>query len=1341
MASLLHLFCTPRTRRRRSTGLRRTVSGLALLAGSVSLSALASPVQAQCVENPANVYTCSGSSDTTQTLSGPTVTITTTPGFTVDTLSNGGGSTFIVNGQGIVGYLDQNGSRLAGGGAYFTSDTGDLVIVSNGEIDSDLGLQGLGLQTLNGGDINVTWTGLIDNSSGEGVRATGTGDINLLLSSVHAQDGGIEINQNGPGGVSLIATGDVTSVSARGVVVTTGLASTGDISLDLQSVSASGRGVHVLNQGSGGTFIRAAGTISGVLGIRVTNDVGSGELFVDVADLVGADAAFFGNNDGVSDTFVRTRDVFSQTSGLHMNNAETAGDLTIITRNVTTNDLGISASNQGTGATSVTVEGTIASGSTGVSVFNDDLAQSLSVWIRDVQAGVHGVTASQDGTGAVEVRADGTVAGHGGHGIWISTEAPATSVTVTAQEIIGRDTGLLIEHAGSGGVEVTAAGAIVGLEDSGVRVSAGPTSGYITLDLQSVSGDDYGVRVDNGGLGGTVIRAAGPILSNGTGVQTENGAGSGELFIDVADVSGVDGAVVVVNNGSSNSFIRTQDLLSDGVALSVDNGATAGGLTVVTGNVQGGGAGMSIDNGGAGNTLVTATGVVIGVQGLGVSVSDSQLGQDLFVDVQAVHGGDGGVAASHTGTGVVDVRAAGPVTGGGGDGVRVHAGAQSTGVAVATAAVSGGQNGVSVDNFGTGDTVITTTGAVIGEQQDGVAVNNGLDAGALVIDVLDAVGALRGISALNQGAGETSITVRGVAQGGMAGVSASSLAGGAVSIDNLGSIRADMAMPSERAVYASGGVLTLNNAGTLIGTVELWGDSALLFNNGVWNGSNGESLFNGADDRVVNSADGLIFAAGDALTAETTSWTGLERFDSESELWLIDGGAGDVLQTSAATAFQAGSTLGVDFGGVAADAFRTEGTLDIQDGARLSLNQVGALTLHHRYVVAEALQGLTGQFDFDEVFLTAFAGLTDGYTDTEAYVEFAQLRALAEAGLTPNQKAAAGGADSLPDGNPVKDALLMLPSDEIAREAFDQLSGEVHATARTATVEDSHLPRDAVLDRLSEADGSGAVWVRAFEGRGVSDGDYNAARGEREARGVMVGADRAFGGTATLGFAMGVLKSETDVDRRASEAEVESLHGLIYGGVTQGAWRVSGALGYARTVTETRREIAFPGLTASPTADYDGSVLQGFVEAGYRMPANGGWVEPFASVAAVRVQSDAFVEDGGPEALSGERINEDAVISTLGLRVETNPMGPFSVRGMTGWRRNWGNTDPVGRHAFDGGATFEVLGASQSETAAIARVEAQWRLSPRAGFGLAYDGVLGDDGADHAITGTFKVVF
>ena len=53
--------------------------------------------------------------------------------------------------------------------------------------------------------------------------------------------------------------------------------------------------------------------------------------------------------------------------------------------------------------------------------------------------------------------------------------------------------------------------------------------------------------------------------------------------------------------------------------------------------------------------------------------------------------------------------------------------------------------------------------------------------------------------------------------------------------------------------------------------------------------------------------------------------------------------------------------------------------------------------------------------------------------------------------------------------NPVHDAVVQLPTAVAARGAFDQLSGEILASARTALIEDSRHVREAVTDRLRAA--------------------------------------------------------------------------------------------------------------------------------------------------------------------------------------------------------------------------------------------------------------------------------
>ena len=69
--------------------------------------------------------------------------------------------------------------------------------------------------------------------------------------------------------------------------------------------------------------------------------------------------------------------------------------------------------------------------------------------------------------------------------------------------------------------------------------------------------------------------------------------------------------------------------------------------------------------------------------------------------------------------------------------------------------------------------------------------------------------------------------------------------------------------------------------------------------------------------------------------------------------------------------------------------------------------------------------------------------------------------------FTRNQAATAAAVQALGSGNPVFNAVVG-QSVAGARQAFDALSGEIHASAVTAAFEDQRLPREAIFDRLSQ---------------------------------------------------------------------------------------------------------------------------------------------------------------------------------------------------------------------------------------------------------------------------------
>ncbi len=244
-----------------------------------------------------------------------------------------------------------------------------------------------------------------------------------------------------------------------------------------------------------------------------------------------------------------------------------------------------------------------------------------------------------------------------------------------------------------------------------------------------------------------------------------------------------------------------------------------------------------------------------------------------------------------------------------------------------------------------------------------------------------------------------------------------------------------------------------------------------------------------------------------------------------------------------------------------------------------------------------------------------------------------------EAAATPNQASAGRAAEALGFGNPVFNAILGLTATE-ARGAFDLLSGEVHASAVTAAVEESRLVRGALLDRLRglgtpaageqaqsafasyAADAPGArqavavpvqsidprvfaVWGQGFGAFGRTDGDAGTAALKRSTGGFILGADATFDERWRAGVAGGYTRTSIDVAARLGSAEIESVHGAVYGGANLGAVQLRAGAAIAGQDVTTSRAVAFRGFADGLRSGYDQTVLQAFGEAGYRVPDRG----------------------------------------------------------------------------------------------------------------------------------------
>jgi outer membrane autotransporter protein len=346
-------------------------------------------------------------------------------------------------------------------------------------------------------------------------------------------------------------------------------------------------------------------------------------------------------------------------------------------------------------------------------------------------------------------------------------------------------------------------------------------------------------------------------------------------------------------------------------------------------------------------------------------------------------------------------------------------------------------------------------------------------------------------------------------------------------------------------------------------------------------------------------------------------------------------------------------------------------------------------------------------------------------------------------GGTPNQRAAGTGVQGLGAGNPIYDAVLVLDIPG-ARYAFDQLSGEIHASAASVLIDDSRHVREAALGRLRNDPGQGSgtpgLWAQAYGARTDLDGDGNAADLGYDSAGVFAGLDGEFGNAWQAGALIGYSRASFDVDARSSSGSADSFHVAAYGGGEWGGLALRGGAAYAWHDIETERAIVFQGYADSATAAYDGHTAQMFGEVGYAFQAGTATLEPTAALAYVDVGTDSFTENGGDGSLTSGGASAETTFSTLGVRAMT----PFEIGGLRaqasaflGWQHAFGDTVPTIDLAFAGGNPFGIAGVPIAEDAALVDLGLDIQASVTSKLGIAYSGQFGD-----GVTGqSFKAAF
>lgn len=450
------------------------------------------------------------------------------------------------------------------------------------------------------------------------------------------------------------------------------------------------------------------------------------------------------------------------------------------------------------------------------------------------------------------------------------------------------------------------------------------------------------------------------------------------------------------------------------------------------------------------------------------------------------------------------------------------------------------------------------------------------------------------------------------------------------------------------------------------------------------------------------------------------------------------------------------------------DRINVTGVAELVNGSVLQAVKAdgGPYVLGTRYTVLTANGGILGTYTLTgDTQITTFLGFVAAYDPNNVYLDVLQVRPFTAAAQTANQLNTAAGLGTLPTAGPLTSAILNLPNDAAAQQAFDQLSGEVHASARSVLLSDSQFVRDAAFGRLRITSGSPGTavaeaaceaatscavldevtfWTRGFGSWGRWNSDGNAATVWRDTGGVFVGADMPVMEVGRAGLLMGYSRTSFQVADRNSTGSSDNFHLGVYGGAQWGDLALRGGFAYTWHTLSTVRSIAFQGFADTAKGNYTAGTTQVFGELGYGLRFGGAALEPFGNVAYVSLRTNGFNETGGAAALTSWGAVNDATFTTLGLRASTDfTVGGVmaTAKGSAGWRHAFGDTTPGATFAFAGGGAFTVLGVPIAQDSAVIEAGVDVRLAPNASLGLSYGGQFGSGALDQSVRGSVSIKF
>ncbi|PJI41599.1 MAG: hypothetical protein CTR54_14535 [Rhizobium sp.] len=584
---------------------------------------------------------------------------------------------------------------------------------------------------------------------------------------------------------------------------------------------------------------------------------------------------------------------------------------------------------------------------------------------------------------------------------------------------------------------------------------------------------------------------------------------------------------------------------------------------------------------------------------------------------------------------------------------------------------------------------------------------------------------------------------------------------GSSGILNIGAAAGDAAatagvIDTDTVIFGDGdGEIVFNHTATdYVFGADVTGTGTLSFLSGITELTGDYSAFTGGlsiEGGLVSVNTDTLSVVANVLDGATLGGTGtLGNVAVASGGTVAPGNSIGTISVGDIT-FASGSFYSVEVDDLGnSDLIDASGTATIDSGATVTVgpengtDDGSTYTSGTVYTILSAAGGVNGSFG---TLTDSFAFLDGRLTYDADNVFLTLLRndiAFSSLAETRNQVAVGTALESLAIGDALYDAVVGLGAADV-QGAFDDLSGDIHASTKGMLVDDSHYVRDAFNARLLGDSSQGhGFWTSAFGAWARSESDGNAGSLAHSTGGFAGGADTVLADEWRMGFAGAYSQTSFDEASRGASGTSDNASLGLYGGRSFGALDLRFGAAYTWHEISTERTVDAGSLDDRNEADYDARTAQLFGEASYDIDTSLGRISPFAGLAYVHLRTDGFTETGGVTAVSVEADSYDTTYGTLGLRGEA-PLALGDTKavlhGMVGWRHDFGDGLPDARLAFAGSDSFTVYGVPSARDVAVMEAGFSVPVSENALLGLSYAGQAGEGEWEQQVKGRLDVRF